>query len=86
MDVLEMPAAADGAPSVAGVPTERLEAEICPLGGRFAVMECRWLLLVGEFDRRQAFEMWECRSTAHWLSWKCAMGSPHRAREGAGPS
>ena len=60
---------------VAGVPTERLEAEICTVAGRLAAMECRWLLLVGEFDRRQAFDAWECRSTAHWLTWKCAMGS-----------
>ena len=75
MDVLEMSVAPDAVPSVEGVPTERLEAEICTVAGRLAAMECRWLLLVGEFDRRQAFDAWECRSTAHWLTWKCAMGS-----------
>jgi hypothetical protein len=70
----------EGVTEVAEVPTarlatERLEAEICTLAGQLAVMECRWLLLVGEFDRRRGFDGWECRSTAHWLTWKFAMGS-----------
>ena len=64
-----------GVVAVGEVPTERLEAEICTLGGQMAAMECRWLLLVGEFDRRRAYDTWECRSTAHWLTWKCAMSS-----------
>ena len=60
---------------VAAVPTERLEAEICSRAGQIAVLECRWLLLVGEFDRRRGYDGWECRSTAHWLTWKCGMAS-----------
>ena len=54
--------------------TERLEAEITTLAGHIAAATCRWLLLVGEFDRRQAWAGWGCRSCAHWLSWQCAMG------------
>ncbi|MGH9136345.1 MAG: DUF222 domain-containing protein [Acidimicrobiales bacterium] len=40
----------------------------------------RWLLLVGEYDRRQGWERWACRSCAHWLSWQCGVGM-HAARE-----
>ena len=38
---------------LADVPTERLEAQITELAGHLAAAECRWLELVGEFDRRQ---------------------------------
>lgn len=38
-----------------------------------AAGECRWLLLVGEFDRRDGYEQWGCRSTAAWLSWHCGL-------------
>ena len=54
--------------------TERLEAEITTLAGHIAAATCRWLLLVGEFDRREAWASWGCRSCAHWLSWQCATG------------
>jgi hypothetical protein len=54
--------------------TERLEAEITTLAGHIAAATCRWLLLVGEFDRRRAWASWGCTSCAHWLSWQCAMG------------
>ena len=37
------------------LPTERLEAEITTLAGHLAAAECRWLLLVAEFDRREAW-------------------------------
>ena len=38
----------------AEMPLERLEAEICELAGHLAAGECRWLLLLSEFDRRVA--------------------------------
>src|SRR3954452_10387949 len=57
-----------------GLETERLEAEITTLAGHIAAATCRWLLLVGEFDRRQGWADWGCRSCAHWLSWQCATG------------
>lgn len=41
---------------------------------------CRWLLLVGEFDRREAYEPSDARNTAQWLSWRCGI-DPSTARE-----
>ena len=55
------------------MPTERLEAEIKTLSGHLAAALCRWLLLVAEFDRREGWGAWECRSCTHWLSWQCGM-------------
>ena len=55
------------------VPTERLEAQITELAGHLAAAECRWLELVGEFDRRKAYEAWGCISCAYWLSWHCGL-------------
>ena len=60
--------------------TERLEAEIVTLFAHIDSAMCRWLLLVAEFDRRDAGEAWECRTTAQWLSWRCGI-SPSTARE-----
>ncbi len=58
---------------VAGRPMEWLEAEICTLAGHIAAATCRFLLLVGEMDRRGGWVTWECSSCAHWLSWRCGM-------------
>ena len=58
---------------LAEIPTERLEAQICALAARLAMDECQWLLLIAEFDRRDAYAVWECRSTAYWLSWHCGL-------------
>ena len=55
------------------MPMERLEAEITELAGHLAAAECRWLLLVGEFDRRRGYEGWGCRTCSHWLSWHCGL-------------
>ena len=54
-----------------GVATERLEAEACGLASAVAAVTCRWLLVVGELDRREVWRSWGCRGMAHWLSWKC---------------
>ena len=53
--------------------TDALGSEICSLGAHIAAATCRWLLLIGEFDRRSGAGDWECRSTAHWLNWRCGM-------------
>lgn len=55
------------------VPTERLEAQVTELAGHLAAAECRWLVLVAELDRREAWVSWGCRSLAHWLSWQCGL-------------
>src|ERR1700712_3849508 len=59
--------------SLADVPSERLEAQICALAARRAGDEAEWLVLIAEFDRREGYGVWECRSTAHWLSWHCGL-------------
>jgi hypothetical protein len=51
-----------------------LEAQICALAGNLAAAECRWLQLVAAYDAVEGWRGWECRSAAHWLSWKCGMG------------
>lgn len=58
-----------------GRPLEWLEAEIATLAGHIAAATCRFLLLVGEFDRREGWRSRECLSCAHWLSWKCGMSA-----------
>jgi Domain of unknown function (DUF222) len=54
---------------------ERLEDEIGRLAAHIHAATCRWLLLVGEFDRRDGWEPSGCRSCAHWLSWRCGVSS-----------
>jgi hypothetical protein len=57
----------------AGVPNERLEAEICELAGHLWAAECRWLLMIAEFDRREGWAPSGLHSCAHWLSWRCGL-------------
>ncbi|MFZ4434641.1 MAG: DUF222 domain-containing protein [Microthrixaceae bacterium] len=51
-----------------------LESTLRSTAAELAAGTHRFLLLVGEFDRRGAWVAWECRSTAHWLSWHCGIG------------
>jgi hypothetical protein len=56
------------------LPIERLEAELTGLAAQSAAAMCRWLVMVAEFDRRDAAaRWWGVRSTAHWLEWQCAL-------------
>src|SRR5207244_11719490 len=55
------------------IPLERLEAEIATQAAHIAAGTCRWLELVAEFDRREGYADWGCRSTAHWLNWRCGV-------------
>jgi hypothetical protein len=64
----------------AAMPLARLEAEITELAGHLAAAECRWLLLIAEFDRREGHAHWGCQTCAHWLSWHCGL-APRAARE-----
>lgn len=54
-------------------PLERLEIDLAGLAASIAAATCQWLLTLAEYDRRQGWQTWECKSCAHWLSWKCAM-------------
>jgi hypothetical protein len=63
------------------LPLEHLEHEICELAAWLTARMARWLSLLGEFDRREAWgEHSGCRSTADWVAWRCAV-SPRAARE-----
>lgn len=57
-----------------------LESEIRGLSARVAAAMCRFLMAVAEYDRRRAWERWECRDMVTWLAWKCGI-SPVTARE-----
>jgi uncharacterized protein DUF222/HNH endonuclease len=72
--------ASDVAVDVAVLPTEQLEAETCTLAAQLAAATCRFVVLIGELERRGAWRSWGCRSLAHWLSWQCGLG-PNAARE-----
>ena len=52
-------------------PLELLEREITELASHIHAATCRWLGLVAEFDRREGWADWGCRSCAHWVSWRC---------------
>ncbi|MGH2716353.1 MAG: DUF222 domain-containing protein [Thermoleophilaceae bacterium] len=56
------------------LPLELLEREITQLAAHIHAATCRFLLLVGELDRREGWAEWGCKSCAHWLSWQCAIG------------
>jgi hypothetical protein len=60
--------------------SERLEEEIGELAAHIHAATCRWLLLIAEFDRREAWKPWGCKSCADWLSLRCAL-APGPARE-----
>jgi Domain of unknown function (DUF222)/HNH endonuclease len=65
---------------LAALSTEGLERKIAELGGHINAATARWLGLVGEFDKREAWAEWGCRSCTHWLSYRCGV-SPGAARE-----
>ena len=60
--------------------TEQLEREICRLTAHVNAATCRWLVLVGEFDRREGWAEWGCKSCSHWLGYRCGL-SPAAARD-----
>lgn len=57
----------------AEVPLEHLEHEICQLSAHLSAAVCRWLLLIGEFDRREGWGHQGAKSCAQWLSWRCGL-------------
>jgi hypothetical protein len=63
-----------------GLPLERIEHEITELAAHIQAGTCRWLELIAEFDRREGWGSWGCRSCAEWISWRCAVGA-RAARE-----
>jgi len=56
-----------------GETNEQLEDQITTLAGQINAANYRFLKLIAEFDRRQAWEGYGIRSCAHWLNWKCGI-------------
>ena len=49
---------------------DTLESELCSQAAEVSAGECRLVLLIGEFDRREAWAGAGLRSCAHWLNWR----------------
>jgi Domain of unknown function (DUF222) len=62
-------------PDLAAVPLGRLEEQICELARHLAAATCRFLCLLGDFDAREGWAVWDMPSCAAWLSWKCQLSS-----------
>jgi hypothetical protein len=52
---------------------DELVSEICTLTGHMNAANHRWLMLIGEFDRRTGWSDGATQSCAHWLNWKCGI-------------
>jgi hypothetical protein len=70
----------EGLEAAPGMPLAALEREITELAAHINAATCRWLALVAEFDRREGWAEWGCKSCTHWLSYRCGL-SPAAARE-----
>ena len=55
------------------MPLPELEAQITELAGHLNAANHRWLMLIGEFDRRQGWAHGMLHSCAHWLNFKCGL-------------
>jgi hypothetical protein len=53
---------------------DRLEAQITELWGHLNAATYRFLLLIAEFDRSEAYARHGLVSTAQWLNWQCGIG------------
>jgi hypothetical protein len=58
---------------VSTVSTPDLIDQITELAGHLNAANARWLSLIAEFDRREAWAEWGVKSCAHWLNWKCGL-------------
>ncbi|WP_407341489.1 DUF222 domain-containing protein [Pengzhenrongella phosphoraccumulans] len=86
---IEAPGASEGAKPprahVTGTPpsdlsTPDLEEALTTLAGHINAATCRFLVLLGEFDAREAWAVEGILSCAHWLAWRCSL-STGAARE-----
>lgn len=59
----------------AGLDTPALEEALTSLAGHLNAATCRFLVLVGEFDARDGWAVGGIRSCAHWLTWRCGLGT-----------
>ena len=56
--------------------TERLEADLVAHAAAESAGLAKVLRVLREFDSRQAWGSWGCRSAAHWMAWKCGLSLP----------
>ena len=59
--------------SQSGLALSELEAQITELAGHLNAAQYRWLMLIGEFDRRLGWAGAQIASCAHWLNFKCGL-------------
>jgi hypothetical protein len=59
--------------SISSVSTPALIDQITELAGHLNAAHARWLALIAELDRRNAWVEWGVKSCAHWLNWKCGL-------------
>jgi hypothetical protein len=71
-----MPYAANLSPEIARRfrSLDELESEITELWGYLNAATARFLALVAEFDREQAYARHGLANTAQWLNWQCGIG------------
>jgi hypothetical protein len=67
-------------PPIVGTPpsdlsTPDLEDALTTLAGHINAATCRFLLLLGEFDAREGWAVHGILSCAHWLTWRCSLGT-----------
>ena len=55
---------------------ERLEADLVAHAAAESAGLARVLALLREFDTRQGWGAWGCRSAAQWMAWKCGLSLP----------
>src|SRR5438067_686310 len=60
--------------------TPQLGAALVELSAHLAALECRWLALLAEFDRREGWRLDGQLSGVDWLVWKCGF-RPRTARD-----
>jgi hypothetical protein len=58
---------------ISSVSNDDLINQITELAGHLNAANARWLALIAELDRRQAWAEWGVKSCAHWLNWKCGL-------------
>jgi len=71
---LALPAATDRLRTTNHTALDRLEAQITELWGHLNAATYRFLLLIAEFDRSEAYARHGLVSTAQWLNWQCGIG------------
>lgn len=67
------PSSAADPAAFCGLDAGSIEREIGQLAAHIAAASCRWLLLVAEFDRREAYLERGFPCCARWLAWRCSL-------------